>query len=95
MERYPVAIFREEEGGEGYWAAVPDLPGCNTCGKSVEDVIRMARNAAAGWVASMVETVKGEVPGPSPIEVHLKREPEEYGGAVCWAFIEVETPAVA
>jgi predicted RNase H-like HicB family nuclease len=35
--KYPISIYPEEEGG--YTALIPDLPGCITQGKTLEEVM--------------------------------------------------------
>jgi predicted RNase H-like HicB family nuclease len=42
--RYTVVIHPEEDG-QGYWAEVPALPGCNTLGDTIEEVLTNARDA--------------------------------------------------
>mgnify|MGYP002515643376 CR=1 FL=1 len=41
---YP-AIFHKNE--QGYWVEFPDLPGCNTQGKTIEEACKMAKEALA------------------------------------------------
>ncbi len=41
---YP-AIFHKEE--DGYWVEFPDLPGCVTQGKTLEETFKMAKEALA------------------------------------------------
>jgi predicted RNase H-like HicB family nuclease len=52
---YPV-IFTQENNS--YNVAVPDLPGCFTCGKDLVDAIEMARDAMAMWLCDAED--KGE-----------------------------------
>ncbi len=47
MEIYP------DEGG--YTAAIPDLPGCITCGESLEEVLELIEDAKAGWLELALE----------------------------------------
>ncbi|NPV27606.1 MAG: type II toxin-antitoxin system HicB family antitoxin [Firmicutes bacterium] len=60
---YP-AIFTPENNG--YNVAVPDLPGCFTCGDSLEDAIDMARDAISMWLCD-AEDKSEEIPSPSDI----------------------------
>lgn len=51
--RYQVHLVPESEGG--YTAYVPSLPGCITWGRNVRHALRMAEDAAEGYVASLVK----------------------------------------
>lgn len=52
---YP-AIFKPfSDGSGGYVVEFPDLPGCVTEGKSLEDAYEMAIDAASGWVLGELE----------------------------------------
>jgi len=35
---------------EGYLAEAPELPGCVTAGETVDDALRMLRDAMEGWI---------------------------------------------
>ncbi len=50
---YRITLRKEPEGG--YTVLVPALPGCVTCGKTVEEAIEMARDAITGYVESLIE----------------------------------------
>lgn len=45
---YP-AIFKPIGMGE-YAVTIPDLPGCHTCGKTLQDALEMAQDAIAMWL---------------------------------------------
>jgi predicted RNase H-like HicB family nuclease len=59
---YPAVFYQNENGG--YTVEVPDLPGCTTEGESMADAIRMAEDAASGWILGELED-KRPVPPPS------------------------------
>lgn len=61
IRTYTVKIEAAEEGG--YWAYVPALPGCFTQGKTLEEVIAMAKDAIEGFIEMLTELGK-----PIPIE---------------------------
>ena len=44
------AQFHPIEDGSGYYARVPDLPGCITTGKTLEDAIEQITDAASIWL---------------------------------------------
>lgn len=94
MTRYPIAIIpdRYSDGRSTLSVRVPDLPGCQTFGDSLEQAIAMAQEAAEGWV--LVATDHGEqVPAASRIEDIIARD-AGYTHAV-WAFVEIETTVAA
>ena len=46
--RVNVHVHPAEEGG--FWAEVPELPGCVSEGDSIEEVLANIREAAEGWI---------------------------------------------
>ena len=44
------AVFTPSEDKSKYYARIPDLPGCITSGKDLEDAIVMITDAASGWL---------------------------------------------
>ena len=50
---YRITLRKESEGG--YTVQVPALPGCVTCGKTMEEAIEMSRDAITGYVESLIE----------------------------------------
>ncbi len=54
--RYKILLREEPEGG--YTVTVPVLPGCVTYGKTLDDAIRMAREAVELYIETLAE--KGE-----------------------------------
>ena len=51
---YPACFYQDEETGN-YVVEIPDLPGCVTGGATVEEAIRMAKDAAEGWLIDELE----------------------------------------
>jgi len=68
MKRYAVVI---EQGPDNLSAYVPDLPGCVTTGKTVEEIERNVREAISFHLEGMRED--GE-PIPEPTTVALEIE---------------------
>jgi len=68
MKRYAVVI---EQGPDNLSAYVPDLPGCVTTGKTVEEIERNIREAIGFHLEGMRED--GE-PIPEPTTVALEIE---------------------
>ncbi len=54
--QYKILLRREPEGG--YTVTVPVLPGCVTYGKTLDDAVRMAREAVELYIETLAE--KGE-----------------------------------
>jgi predicted RNase H-like HicB family nuclease len=52
-----------EQGRDGWWAHVPDLPGCTAFGETRDEVERGAREAIEAHVALLRETGR---PVPEP-----------------------------
>lgn len=50
MKYLYTATFTPKENGNGYYAAVPDLPGCVTTGSSLKDAVAQITDAASGWL---------------------------------------------
>ncbi len=50
------AVFNPE--GDGYNVHFPDLPGCLTCGDSLEDAIDMVNDALGMWLYHLEEEKK-------------------------------------
>src|SRR5689334_7993020 len=66
-----VALIHKEEGSD-YGVSFPDLPGCVSAGKSVEEAIRLAREALALHIEGMIEEHE-ILPAPSTPEEIIKR----------------------
>ena len=62
---YP-AIFTPYTGHDGYTVEVPDLPGCVSEGKTLEEAISMGTDAASGWVLDELED-GNRAPNPTDI----------------------------
>ena len=70
---YP-AVFREVEDGY-YHVSAPDLPGCLTQGRDLQDAYDMIQDAIALWVCDS-EDNKESVPAASDIHNTPHEEPE-------------------
>ncbi len=66
---YP-ACFYPLENNPGFTVEVPDLPGCVTEGDSLADAIKMAEDAASGWVLDELEDGKPIPPSSRLQDVH-------------------------
>ncbi len=50
MEYIYTAVFTPIENGKGFYARIPDLPGCVTTGKDIPEAIDMITDAASLWL---------------------------------------------
>lgn len=67
MKYIYTALFTPIEDGSGYYAKVPDLPGCITTGNSLSDAIDQITDAMSAWL--VVAGDEGEpIAPPSPQE---------------------------
>lgn len=57
---YAIEISRDEDG---FFARVPDLPGCESYGETLEDVYASIQEAKQAWIETVQET-GGSVPAP-------------------------------
>ena len=63
LKVYP-AIFHEEDG---FWVEFPDLPGCQSCGSSLEETFELATEALGLYLASLSEEGR-PYPVSSPLD---------------------------
>ena len=59
------AIFTPIEDGSGYYARVPDLPGCITTGRTLADAIDQITDAMNGWLV-VAEDEGLSIPNATP-----------------------------
>lgn len=52
---YPALFKPFSDGSGGFVVEFPDLPGCVTEGKNLEDAIEMGIDAASGWILGELE----------------------------------------
>ncbi|MGN0331724.1 MAG: type II toxin-antitoxin system HicB family antitoxin [Lachnospiraceae bacterium] len=70
---YPAVFYPFSDGSGGYLVEFPDLPGCVTEGKNLEQAFEMATDAASGWVLDELEE-GNPVPEASKYEDVMPRE---------------------
>ena len=84
MKYIYTATFSPIEDGSGYYCRVPDLPGCITTGKDIDDAIDMITDAASLWLVGAED--EGLPIAPPTPQNELTCEP---GGFV--SMIRVDT----
>jgi predicted RNase H-like HicB family nuclease len=56
---YTIVVYEAEEGG--YWAKVPELPGCASQGETLDELQRNVKDAILAWLETVQEE-GGEAP---------------------------------
>jgi predicted RNase H-like HicB family nuclease len=87
MRQYIGLIHKE--AASDYGVSFPDLPGCVTAGKSLEEARVMAQEALTLHVAGMIEDGEA-IPAPSSLD-EIMADPENEGSIAVLAL----APAVA
>ena len=64
--KYPFEIIPDEYEG-GYAIAYPDLPGCLSCGDTIEETIKNGEDARLAWISAELEEGH-EIPLPNSTE---------------------------
>ena len=64
FKAYP-AVLRKE--GDQFWIEFPDLPGCQSCGDSIEDTLEAAQEVLGMYLATLLEDNKA-LPQPTDAE---------------------------
>lgn len=81
---YPVVIHKDR--GSDYGVTVPDLPGCFSAGRTLDEALAAAQEAIELHVEGLIE--EGQpVPSPGPIERH-QRNPDYRQGT--WAIVRID-----
>lgn len=81
---YPVVIHKDR--GSDYGVVVPDLPGCFSAGRTLDEAMAMAKEAIELHLEGLIE--EGQVvPEPGAIERH--RRNSEYEGGT-WALVTID-----
>lgn len=85
---YPAVFYPFSDGSGGYVVEFPDLPGCVTEGKDLENAFENATDAASGWVLDELEEGNA-VPKASNYDSVQKRD----GGQVNMILLDMDTYA--
>lgn len=67
---YRTELYEDTEKG-GYTAAMPELPGCLSCGETMEEAVKNIKNAQKDWLQAALED---GYPIPEPVKI------EDYSG---------------
>ncbi|MEO5331657.1 MAG: type II toxin-antitoxin system HicB family antitoxin [Magnetococcus sp. YQC-5] len=81
---YPVAIHKDADSD--YGVTVPDLPGCFSAAKTLEEVVFMAQDAIVTHLEGVL--LDGDpIPAPRPLEEHQAHP--DFAGTL-WMLVSVE-----
>lgn len=80
------ASFTPVGDGTGYYARVPDLPGCITSGRSLQDAIEQITDAASVWLVAAED--EGLPISAATPQDQLSRDP-----GVIYSLIQIDTIA--
>ena len=81
---YPVVIHKEKRSD--YGVTVPDLPGCFSAGKTLDEALSMAQEAIELHLEGMIDEGL-PVPAPSSIEAHQRNADFSDG---TWAVVSID-----
>ena len=65
---YKLEIIPDSEEG-GFAARFPELPGCITCGETLDDVVKNAEDAKKEWLLTAIEENR-EIPEPFQVDTN-------------------------
>jgi predicted RNase H-like HicB family nuclease len=86
---FPIVLHKDRDSD--YGVSVPDLPGCFSAGRTIDEAIEMAREAIELHLEGLID--QGEsIPTPQSIEQH-QHDPRWQGGV--WAIVSVDQPTAA
>jgi predicted RNase H-like HicB family nuclease len=80
---FPIVIHKDKDSD--YGVTVPDLPGCFTAGRTLDEAIAMAQEAIELHLEGLIEEGQA-IPRPRTVEDH-KHNPEHKGGT--WAVVSI------
>jgi len=81
---YPVVLHKDK--GSDYGVTVPDLPGCFSAGKTIDEALAMAKEAIELHLEGLIEDGT-PIPRPGRIEQHRRRK--DYRGGT-WAVVSID-----
>ena len=84
MINYPVVIHKDR--GSDYGVTVPDLPGCFTAGRTLDEALAMAREAIELHLEGLIED---GIPIPEPAGVEQHKGNPDYADGI-WAIVAVD-----
>ena len=87
--RYPTVIHHEK--GSAYGVTIPDIPGCFSAGKSIDEALENTQFAIAGHLELLAEM--GEI-APTAKDISNHQQNPDYEGGI-WAYVDIDiTPFI-
>jgi len=86
MKYMYTAVFTPIEDGSGYYCRIPDLPGCLSSGKTIDEAVDMITDAASGWLC-VAEDENLPIAESSP-QANIAHDPDDI-----LSLIQVDTIA--
>lgn len=80
---YPIVIHKDSDSD--YGVTVPDLPGCFSAGRTLDEAVLSAREAIELHIEGLVEEGQA-VPRPGSVEKHQRNR--RYRGGT-WAYVDI------
>ena len=71
MQYIYTALFTPIEDGSGYYAKVPDLPGCITTGRNLPDAIDRITDAMSAWLVVAEDEGEPIAPPTQQEQMHI------------------------
>lgn len=81
--KFPIFIVKEKQSD--YGVTIPDLPGCFSAGKTIEDAIDSAHEAAECHLEGLL--IDGQ---PIPEITAIENHKNELGNDGLWAIVDVD-----
>jgi predicted RNase H-like HicB family nuclease len=85
---YPIVIHKDRHSD--YGVTVPDLPGCFSAGKSIDQALARAKEAVALYLEVLIEDGR-PIPPAGSIEDYRKN-PDFASGT--WAVVDIDIPRI-
>jgi predicted RNase H-like HicB family nuclease len=80
------AVVMHKDDDSDYGVTVPDLPGCFSAGRTVDEALQMAKEAIELHLEGLIESGQA-IPLPKSIEAH--RANRTYRGGI-WAMVSID-----
>ncbi len=81
---FPIVIHKDKRSD--YGVIVPDLPGCFSAGRTMDEAMAMAREAIELHLEGLIEDGR---PIPKPMRIEDHRKNRDYAGGT-WAIVSVD-----
>lgn len=85
----PIAIHKDPESV--YGVTVPDVPGCFSCGETLDEAVANAKEAVLGHLETLLEDGEDVALKASSLEDLVAKD--EYRGAV-WVMLDIDLSAL-